>query len=37
MKRTFITLTMVCLAIFAFTQQVPRERVIVEEATDVTG
>ena len=37
MKRILFTFTLVCLAVFAFTQQVPRERVIVEEATDVTG
>jgi len=37
MKRSFLTLILISLAIFAFTQQVPRERVIVEEGTDVTG
>jgi hypothetical protein len=37
MKRLVITLSLMCFAIAIFAQQVTRERVIVEEATDVTG
>jgi hypothetical protein len=37
MKRLIFTLTLMCFAVLLFAQQVARERVIVEEATDVTG
>ncbi len=37
MKRSFLTLILISLAVITFTQQVPRDKVIVEEATDVTG
>jgi hypothetical protein len=37
MKRFFFTLSLMCFAMALFAQQVARERVIVEEATDVTG
>jgi hypothetical protein len=37
MKRLFFTLSLMCFAMALFAQQVARERVIVEEATDVTG